>query len=481
MTAKINKEALATISARAMYSSLKAEVTNGSMYAGISYIPDSDWSDYTAGTSGDTFSGGSDSEAADANDILLYNSTMYTMHKVFSGGISRIVSRKDWVYGDVYESYPAITGTYVLVKEFISGYSRINVYRCLFSPRTASVISPTGVSQSPIYLSDGYVWKYMYTITNAMALRFLTDEWMPVPEKLTDDELSTTTSESINYDQYLAQINAIPDRVFPIIIDSDALVQHIEDDSDFKSVFNWGSIQITANEDTASGVTTAQVGTLSWNTAYKRFEVSLTETGEGYLGGNIYYTWSGSTTPIAGISTETSPGEGFGSDPAGELDAQHVMITARSVPNEDNELIYSDRTYYNLLSLHTNPIGFSSGKVAKSEYYITCNAFETSDTNSFVTGETIYSSSNRDKKAVVVTTNNNVVYYVMLNTKYASDYFTVGDSIENENASKLHYTKSHSDREIKFNRSSLIIANKLTEIVTRVAGQVELFNFIIEF
>ena len=58
-----------------------------------------------------------------------------------------------------------------------------NVYKCLDNNGGAtSTDEPTGVSTSVITTSDGYRWKYMYTLSAAQQSNFLSTDFMAVTE-----------------------------------------------------------------------------------------------------------------------------------------------------------------------------------------------------------------------------------------------------------------------------------------------------------
>jgi hypothetical protein len=111
----------------------------------------------------------------------------YGIHREFIGGrkinpnqISHVTERHDWVSGTVYSQYRDTDvdlyehAFYVLTDEY-------NVYKCLYNNKnSASTVKPTGFSTVHFTTSDGYTWKYMYTITLAEANRFLTASYMPV-------------------------------------------------------------------------------------------------------------------------------------------------------------------------------------------------------------------------------------------------------------------------------------------------------------
>lgn len=91
--------------------------------------------------------------------------------------------------------------------------SNFNVFKCLSSGRSPDlngILLPNKSTEMPDknlcnpsnnythYASDGYVWKFMYSVSAAQALKFLTDNWIPV--KTSDDSLE---------EQWLIQQNAL--------------------------------------------------------------------------------------------------------------------------------------------------------------------------------------------------------------------------------------------------------------------------------
>ncbi len=77
---------------------------------------------------------------------------------------------------------------------------------------SVSTTEPQANETTPLTLlsyGDGYVWKYLYTIQTADALKYLTDEWMPV--KLLDSDNGTT--------QWQVQIGAEPGKITTVLVD----------------------------------------------------------------------------------------------------------------------------------------------------------------------------------------------------------------------------------------------------------------------
>lgn len=116
-----------------------------------------------------------------AEKFSAYRNSLFSI-RVDSRNISFVIPRTNWTTGRVYSEYDdtadqndpeSVTDYYVLV----GGKS---VYKCLDNNnRSASSQTPTQTGTSSFRLSDGYKWKFMYTITDDQ-LDFLTEEYMPV-------------------------------------------------------------------------------------------------------------------------------------------------------------------------------------------------------------------------------------------------------------------------------------------------------------
>ncbi len=94
---------------------------------------------------------------------------------------SFVAPRIDWEANTVYNTYLSDSNFYVL-------NSKDQVFKCLSNVAvgTASTdepqltLSTTSLEEPHFVTSDGYKWKYMYTLTSTQKQKFLSDEWMPV-------------------------------------------------------------------------------------------------------------------------------------------------------------------------------------------------------------------------------------------------------------------------------------------------------------
>jgi hypothetical protein len=105
---------------------------------------------------------------------------MISAKRVQSGEVAHVIPRYDWTSGSVYSQYDHEDST-LFSNEFYVVNSSFDVYKCLFNNGGgASTVEPTGTAADPFSTADEYKWQYMYTITAAETLKFVTPEWVPV-------------------------------------------------------------------------------------------------------------------------------------------------------------------------------------------------------------------------------------------------------------------------------------------------------------
>lgn len=107
--------------------------------------------------------------------------------KITGDDVSHVVRRINWTTGTVYAMYRDDDED-LYSKDFYVLTDEMNVYKCLYNNNgVASTVKPTGYSLLPFTSSDGYTWKYMYSITLGDAEKFLTVTHMPVKTIATSD------------------------------------------------------------------------------------------------------------------------------------------------------------------------------------------------------------------------------------------------------------------------------------------------------
>ena len=133
-----------------------------------------------------------------------------SVRKLNLRSVSYVVPRIDWVTGTVYDQYdgnysetePANSGaTSLKTANFYVLTSSFNVYKCIFNNNNSpSTEEPSGQDITMITTSDGYVWKYLYTIPLSSQNRFLTQDYMPVQRAVTNAYYSRGEISSVIID-----------------------------------------------------------------------------------------------------------------------------------------------------------------------------------------------------------------------------------------------------------------------------------------
>lgn len=475
MAAKIQQEKISELAAKSFYNSIKTNLEEDSIYAGTSYIPQTDYDAYAGSLDSEsTFWGGVDSDG-DYLDETFYNQTLITLHKVLPGGVSRVIPRVDWELRKKYQ-----IGDYVLSKQVESGYHKLRVYKCLHTPNDVSANPPLGSSYDPVSYLDGYVWKYMYTIQNVDSIKFLTADWMPVPEKIKTSEFSSINSGSYIYDQYLTQINAEPYTVWGAEIDSDILIDFYNSSATFRSQFANSKVTLQGIENPShnNGVTKTAKLELTYNSSNNTFTSKIIENGRNYHG-PVTFGWDSDST-VLGISGVVAPGMGHGADVPRELKANNVMVSIRNIPDEYLEEVYNG-SKYNLITLHMNPIDNFTERFALQDYYSAALSFECSN-NSFIVNDEIQSVTDTSKSATVVGVDGNRVFYIFTAGGEEDLHFEVGESVQTLGGSKTNTVTAIYNRGVVLNSSNMIIADYLgSTVIERTKGQIESFNFVLKF
>ncbi len=116
-----------------------------------------------------------------SNTSFDYWRSMIAAKKLSSADVSHIIPRINWQTSTAYSSYSHTTND-IFANNFYVVTDDLNVYKCLQNnvANGASTIKPTGTSSGLIELTDGYKWKFMYTISPQEILKFTTSEYIPV-------------------------------------------------------------------------------------------------------------------------------------------------------------------------------------------------------------------------------------------------------------------------------------------------------------
>jgi hypothetical protein len=144
-----------------------------------------------------------------SNYLDSYKNTILGVKKISSTDIIRVIPKIVWKTGTKYDMYrhdysrynltPNTNFTSLADSRYYVMNSEYRVYICInngASPSNlnlgvASVNEPVHTSESPEVEDDGYIWKYLYTITPADFIKFDSTDYISVPNYWDNDSFNT--------------------------------------------------------------------------------------------------------------------------------------------------------------------------------------------------------------------------------------------------------------------------------------------------
>jgi hypothetical protein len=304
---------------------------------------------------------------------------------------------------------------------------------------TASTTKPTGVSTLQFTTADGYIWKYMYTVTTSNALKFLTNDYIPV-QTLTSDDGS---------DQWDVQQAAIDGAIHVI------------------KVTAGGSGYATAPAVTITGDGTGATAN-STITANVVTAVTVTNVGTGYTRATVSFA-SGAATATAIIS----PKGGHGSDPVEELGGKFVMINSRLDGSESNTI--STANEFRQVGLVRDPLLFGTTTRATASSFRQTFRYTVANTGNYTLDEVVTSGSNT---AFVVEWDATNSY--LYTTKPLNQNFANGASITGATSGTSRTITAISTASLDpYSGDLLYVENRVP--IARATDQIEDVKLIIQF
>ena len=141
------------------------------------------------------------------------------LKKITSSEIRPMIRNKTWTSGRPYDIYRDDYGDVANTQGSIVNYvqslnfeqhlyetdfyvvtSEYKVYKCLNNAKNSpSTVEPSSTSNAPFTLSDGYTWKYLFTVNANDFEKFKTDEYIPIPEDTAIDPNNVIAADATNF------------------------------------------------------------------------------------------------------------------------------------------------------------------------------------------------------------------------------------------------------------------------------------------
>ena len=283
------------------------------------------------------------SEQWDSSDTVPTPTNTPTTTENFRNGLqsvkkveasSLVVPRNTWSSGRIYSQYDDQQGGYPTLPYYVMNESRA-VYVCLETGRdatgaaVASVVQPTHANLDSRREADGYVWKFLFTISAERANNFLSANFMPALLQGSTDSNST----GIQLKQKAVQDAATPGEVLSIIVtDGGAGYTSVPTATLTDPSGNGASFNITI--DSATG----QVVRIRMDDSTNG---DIKGHGSGYTNPSITFNGGGATLN-ASARAVLGPDSGIGRDPREDLKSASVMFHAELKGTDSDFIVNQD-------------------------------------------------------------------------------------------------------------------------------------------
>ena len=461
---------------------------------------------------------------------------MMSLKKFQSSDVSHVIPRYQWTNNTLYSEYDDLDEN-LYEKQFYVVTDNSRVYKCIDNNRGAnSTVKPTTVNTSDIQLtSDGYRWKYMYTIDTAENLKFVNNDYIPVK----------TLTASANGDQWQVQQNASNGAIHHIKILASGS-GYLSTTNTFHTVTNATFFKI---QNTASTIDGSYVGsalyisnglgsgqlrkivkyfgannTLAVNNAFitvpdntSRYVISplvtirgdsglttvsratafvsntfsglvrkitIIDQGRSYSSANVTISANSSYGRGAAARPIISPRGGHGSDPVDELYGEAVMMNVKVAADESDT--FTTNNDFRIIGVLRDPL-LNNGNYANTTVIDQTTRISVDEINGdFIADEIVTGLTSGAKARVVYFANNTnarsdgVLKVVRVSTSGTGQSFQVGEILVGSQSSITANVQLVTKPTLR-QFSGIVIYTENRSPITRSPDQTEDFKLVVKY
>ena len=392
--------------------------------------------------------------------VAVYNNMWNSMigSKLVTGNeVKNAIKKTEWSANVVYQVYDdclCSTKLYGPNSKFHVVTSDWNVYKCLDnSSNSNSTVMPTQVYvDKAIEESDGYVWRYMYTIPAEDRIRFTTPSYIPIKYlKESDGSL-----------QWQVQANAVPGAIESTIITNPG--------TNYTTAC---TVTVTITGDGTGATALPRVNTQS-NTISS---IIISSKGSGYTHANVIISDSGTGANATARAVLSPPG-GHGSNPLFELGGSYLVLNPRLKGSENGK--FPTVNEFRQVSLLLNPKERATNNAAANVIYsqLVIAVLDTGITN-YNQDELVYQGPSLSSATFTGIVEN----WDFANSEIRLTNTTgtiAADVLVGANSGTSRFVQFVTDKELKPYSGSMLYINNLTPI-SRADDQIEDFKIVMAF
>ena len=282
-------------------------------------------------------------------DEIKFRNSMQSVKLI--GDVSKVVPRANWTSGSLYDAYDDAqvgypTNTYYVLNNNQQVYMVLRQGKSTTGVVQVSTVEPTGGTNGvPFRTTDGYVWKFLYSISSLDASKFQSANFIPVKLVTGIDGNSPVADQ----EQKAVQDGAIKGQVVGY---------------DIITPGNYSGTPTLTIEGDGTG---AQAVAVMNNNQIVDVQVLgldssfLPNMGQNYNYASVKISGGGTVTSNAQIRPILSPPMGLGHDPTDDLKSSSLMFNAKPSGEEGTDFIIGQD--FRQVGLLKNPKVDSSGNV----------------------------------------------------------------------------------------------------------------------
>jgi hypothetical protein len=373
--------------------------------------------------------------------------------KILGYDMSHVIRRFNWVANTSYASYDhrssslydGNTNFYVVTSDY-------NVYKCIGNNNNSiSTVEPTTINfGSTVETSDGYIWKYMYTILDSEQLRFTTSNYIPVRTLAANDGSL----------QWQVQDNSIEGAIFHIKVENPGI-----------NYSNTSSVGVSIAGDGSGAAAVATLNTVS-NTVSS---ITMINYGQNYTYATVAISGGGGSNASA-VAIISPPG-GHGSNPLYELGGSSVIINTQLKASEGEKLPATNDLRQ--IAILKDPLLRDGSAVSSNITFLQAVCLNTTGSGDYQQDELVYqgtslSSSTFSGRVVSWDSANGTL--VVINTTGNP----LSQSLIGSTTSTSRFISSVIPNYLKLYSGQLLYVNNL-EPITRSSDQTEDYRIVLKF
>lgn len=231
---------------------------------------------------------------------------MMALKKVSASDVIHICPRHTWTSGTSYVAWDDADED-IFTKAFYIVTDEFKVYKCIKAGSGASTVKPSQTNVNPTAESDGYIWKYMFTVFTTDAAKFLTNNYMPVKTIASDP--GTPGDNQTKWD-FQEDSKANAGKIYRYVVTNGG--------SGYSST---PTVNVYGNGTGAAATAVVSGGVIT------AINVTGTSYGSGYT--NAYVTITDGSGSSATARAVLSPANGHGTDPVRELGGYYIGVAVR--------------------------------------------------------------------------------------------------------------------------------------------------------